>query len=133
MSAAATYKPKGHSDISIYMMAEHAQAVIDFAVDVFGAEELMKMARPDGTIMHAEFRIGDSVVMLSQGTKEYKAFPVWLHVYVPNLDATYRKAVARGAESVMEPVKRDDPDDHDRRGGVKDPAGNTWWIATSDD
>jgi PhnB protein len=71
-------------------------------------------------------------VMLTQGTDQYKAFPVWLHVYVPDVDATYRKALARGAESVMEPVKRDDPDDHDRRGGFKDPAGNTWWIATSE-
>ena len=125
-----SYKPEGHSDLSVYLMAQDAQAVIDFAVDVFGAEELMKMLRPDASIMHAEFRIGDSVVMLSQATAEYKAFPVWLHVYVADVDATYKKALARGAESVMEPVKRDDPDDHDRRGGIKDPAGNTWWIAT---
>jgi PhnB protein len=127
----ASYKPAGHPDISVYMMASDAEAVMAFAVDVFGAQELMKMTRPDGAIMHAEFRIGDSVVMLSQGTDQYKAFPVWLHVYVQDVDATYRKALARGAESVMEPVKRDDPDDHDRRGGIKDPAGNTWWIATA--
>jgi PhnB protein len=127
----ASYKPAGHPDISVYMMASDAEAVMAFAVDVFGAQELMKMTRPDGAIMHAEFRIGDSVVMLSQGTDQYQAFPVWLHVYVQDVDATYRKALARGAESVMEPVKRDDPDDHDRRGGIKDPAGNTWWIATA--
>lgn len=128
---ATGYKPTGHPDVSVYMMASDAEAVMAFAVDVFGAEELMKMTRPDGAIMHAEFRIGDSVVMLSQGTDQYQAFPVWLHVYVQDVDATYRKALARGAESVMEPVKRDDPDDHDRRGGFKDPAGNTWWIATA--
>jgi PhnB protein len=126
------YKPNGHPDVSVYMMASDADAVMTFARDVFGAEELMKHTRPDGSLMHAEFRIGDSVVMLSQGTDAYKAFPVWLHVYVPDVDATYRKAMALGAESVMEPVKRDDPDDHDRRGGFKDPAGNTWWIATGD-
>ena len=129
---AASYKPDGHPDVSVYMMAEDAQAVLDFVVDVFGAQELMKLTRPDGTVMHAEFRIGDSVVMLSQGTDAYKAFPVWLHVYVDNIDETYRKAMERGAESVMEPVKRDDPDDHDRRGGFKDPSGNTWWIATTE-
>lgn len=129
--SAASYKPSGHPDVSVYMMATDAEAVLAFAADVFGAQELMKMTRPDGAIMHAEMRIGDSVVMLSQGTDQYRAFPVWLHVYVPDVDATYRKALARGAESVMEPVKRDDPDDHDRRGAVKDPAGNTWWIAST--
>jgi PhnB protein len=128
-----SYKPSGHPDVSVYMMAADAGAVIAFAVDVFGAEVLMQMERPDGSVMHAELRIGDSVLMLSQGTDAYKAFPVWLHVYVPDVDATYRKALERGAESVMEPVKRDDPDDHDRRGGIKDPAGNTWWIATAGD
>jgi PhnB protein len=128
-----SYKPAGHPDVSVYMMASDAQAVLDFAADVFGAQELMKLTRPDGSVMHAEFRVGDSVVMLSQGTGQYEAFPVWLHVYVPDVMATYEKAMARGAESVMEPTLRDDPDDHDRRGGFKDPAGNTWWIATKED
>lgn len=129
----SSYKPAGHPDISVYMMALDAQGVMDFAADVFGAREVMTMKRPDGGIMHAEFRIGDSVVMLSQGTDQYQAFPVWLHVYVPDVEATYRKALARGAESVMEPTMRDDPDDHDRRGAFKDPAGNTWWVATKEE
>jgi PhnB protein len=71
--------------------------------------------------------------MLSQGTDQYQAFPVWLHVYVPNVNATYEKALQHGAEGVMEPSMRDGPDDHDRRGGFKDPAGNFWWIATKED
>lgn len=128
MTTAARYKPEGHSDVSIYMVASDAEAVMAFAAGVFGATELMKLRHPDGSIMHAELRIGDSVVMLSQGNDTYKAFPVWLHVYVPDVDATYRAALAAGAESVQEPVRKDDPD---RRGGVKDAAGNTWWIATA--
>lgn len=53
--------------------------------------------------------------------------PVNVHVYVPDVDATYARALAAGAESVQEPVKKDDPD---KRGGVKDLGGTTWWIAT---
>ena len=59
--SAASYKPSGHPDVSVYIMAADAEAVMAFAADVFGAQELMKMTRPDGAIMHAEIRIGDSV------------------------------------------------------------------------
>jgi uncharacterized glyoxalase superfamily protein PhnB len=65
--------------------------------------------------------------MLADGGGQVPAFPVWLHVYVPDVDATYRRALAAGGVSVQEPSQQGDPD---RRGGVKDPAGNTWWIAT---
>ncbi|MBX9759180.1 MAG: VOC family protein [Beijerinckiaceae bacterium] len=121
------YKPPGHSDVSIYMMASDAQAVIDFASHVLGAREIMRLARDDGSIMHAEIKIGDSVVMISQGMPEYPAFPVWLHVYVPDVDAAYASALAYGATSVQAPERKGDPD---KRGGVKDAAGNTWWIST---
>lgn len=121
------YKPGGHPNVSVYMMASDAQAVIDFAAQVLDAVELMRMARPDGSIMHAEIRIGDSLVMISQASEAYPAFPVWLHVYVPDVDATYRRALEHSAASLQEPRRGDDPD---RRGGVKDPAGNSWWIAT---
>lgn len=124
------YKPEGHPDVSIYMMASDAQAVIDFATRVLDAVELMKMTRPDGSIMHAEIRVGDGVVMISQATEAYPAFPVWLHVYVPDVDATYRRALEHGATSLQEPRRGDDPD---RRGGVKDAAGNSWWISTRQD
>ncbi len=65
--------------------------------------------------------------MLSDGTPEHAAFPVWLHVYVPDVDATYERALDYGAVSVQEPNEQGEGD---RRGGVKDAAGNTWWIAT---
>ena len=55
------------------------------------------------------------------------AFPVWLHVYVPDVDATYRRALAAGGTGIQAPEQKDDPD---RRAGVQDPAGNVWWIAT---
>jgi PhnB protein len=72
-----SYKPAGHPDVSVYMMAAEAGAVIAFAEAVFDGEVLMKMTRPDGSIMHAELRIGDSVIMLSQGMGGYPPFPVW--------------------------------------------------------
>ena len=127
MTDEKTYKPDDHSDVSIYMMASDAAAVIDFARAVFSAEELMRLTYDDGSIRHAEIRIGDSVVMISQGTQAYSAFPVWLHVYVPDVDKTYETALRYGAISVQEPMKKEDPD---KRAGVRDSSGNIWWIAT---
>jgi uncharacterized glyoxalase superfamily protein PhnB len=108
-------------------MADGAQRVIDFVVDVLGGELIMRMNREDGWLMHGSLRIGDSVIMLADATKDFPGFPIWLHVYVPDVDATYRRALEHGATSVQEPSEKGDGD---RRAGVKDPAGNTWWIAT---
>lgn len=121
------FKPEGYPSVSAYVMANGAQRVIDFLKATFDAKETRRYDSPDGTIMHAEVRIDDTVVMLSDGGGNFPAFPVWLHVYVPDVDATYRRALAAGGVSVQEPQQKGDPD---RRGGVKDPAGNTWWIAT---
>lgn len=121
------YKPEGYASVSVYLVAHGAQRVIDFLKKTFDAEELRRYEGQNGSIMHAEVRIDDTVVMISDGGGQYPAFPVWLHVYVPDVDATYQRALAAGGVSVQEPVKKGDPD---RRGGVKDPAGNTWWIAT---
>ena len=66
--------------------------------------------------------------MIADGGGDNPAFPVWLHVYVPDVDASYERALEAGGISVDEPKRREG--DPDRRGGVKDPAGNTWWIAT---
>ena len=78
--------------------------------------------------MHAEVRIDDTVVMMADAGGKYPAFPIWLHVYVPEVDATYQRALEAGGISVQEPQQREG--DPDRRGGLKDPAGNTWWIST---
>jgi uncharacterized glyoxalase superfamily protein PhnB len=77
--------------------------------------------------MHAEVRINDTVVMLADGGPGWPPIPAYVHVYVPDVDATYRRALEMGATSVQEPVKKDDEDKH---GGVKDAGGTTWWIAT---
>ena len=121
------YQSPGHSTVSVYLMADRPQQVIDFVTNVLGGSVLMRLDREDGSLMHASLTIGDSVVMLGGASEAFPGFPVWLHVYVPDVDATYRRALDHGAESVQEPSEQGDGD---RRGGVKDPAGNTWWIAT---
>jgi len=122
-----TYKPDDYPTLSPYVTASDAQALVDFVLATFGAQVLRRFDRPDGTIQHAELRIDDSVVMLGQTVDGWPPVPAHLHVYVPDVDAPYSKALANGAESVQEPAQRGDPD---RRSGVKDPVGNTWWIST---
>jgi len=125
-----TYKPEVYNSVSVYIMAERAQRVIDFLNRAFDGVNLRRFDDPNGRIMHAEVRVGDTVVMLSDAIGAYPAFPVWLHVYVPDVDASYKKALAAGGVSVQEPTRKEG--DPDRRGAVKDPVGNTWWISTQE-
>jgi PhnB protein len=125
---ALTYKPAGYNSVSVYIMANDAQRLIDFLGETLYAEKLRCYERADGTIMHAEVQIEDSVVMIAQATAEYPAFPVWLHVYLPDVDAAYQRMLSAGGESVDAPNQSQG--DGDRRGGVKDPCGNVWWIST---
>jgi PhnB protein len=121
-------KPAGYSSVSVYLVAAGAQRVIDFLKQTFDATQLRRYEMPDGTVMHAEVRIDDTVVMIGDAGPQWPAFASWLHVYVKDVDATYQRALKAGGVSVQEPAhKQGDPD---RRAGVKDPAGNTWWIAT---
>jgi uncharacterized glyoxalase superfamily protein PhnB len=96
--------------------------------DVLGAEEMFRMDSPTG-VGHAELRVGDSVVMLAdaQGSATGKVAPAMLHIYVEDVDATYRRALAAGATSLREPA---DQFYGDRSGGVEDGFGNQWWFAT---
>lgn len=124
----ASWKPENYNSVSVYIVADGAQHVIDFVKETFGAAELRRFDAPGGKIMHAEVRIDDTVVMIADAGGAYPASPAWLHVYVPDAQATYKKALAAGGVSVQEPVRKQG--DPDLRGGVKDPCGNTWWIST---
>ena len=123
-----TWKPEAYNSASVYIVADNAQRVIDFLKKTFEATDLRRFDAPDGKIMHAEVRIDDTVIMIADAGGAYPSFPVWLHVYVPDAQATYKKGLAAGGVAVQEPVHK--PGDSDLRGGVKDPCGNTWWIAT---
>lgn len=122
------WKPDGYPEVSPYLVVAGAQATIDFLEQVFGATQLRRYETPDGDVMHAELRIGQSVVMLGDAGGEWEPVPAFLHVYVEDVDAVYRRALQLGAEAVQEPERRDE--DPDRRGGFRDPGGNTWWVAT---
>lgn len=122
-----SYKPTDYSTVSPYLIVAGASATIDFLKQVFGATELRRFPDPSGKLMHAEVRIGDTVVMVADGAEGWPPVPSYVHVYVSDVDAIYKRALAAGATSVQEPVKKDD---EDKRGGVKDAGGTTWWIAT---
>jgi PhnB protein len=122
-----SYKPAGHTSVAPYLLVKSAAATIDFLARVFDAVELMRMAAPDGRVMHAEVRIDDTVVMMGEASAEWPPVPALVHVYVKDADETYRRALAAGATSVQEPAQKGDAD---KRGGVKDGDGISWWIAT---
>jgi PhnB protein len=119
--------PDGYHSVTPYLMVRDAHGLLQFLKNAFSAEEKEKMAAPDGTVMHAELKIGDSVVMLSEARGQWEPTTSALYVYVEDADATYRQALSAGATSVMEPANQFYGDRH---GGVKDKFGNFWWIAT---
>lgn len=119
-----TYKPAGYTSVAPYLIVNGAQATIDFLVAVFGAVPLT-MHRRDDTIQHGEVRIDDTVVMLTDAVEGWPAVASNVHVYVQDVDATFKRAIAHGATSVQEPVKKDDTD---KRGGFRDNGGTTWWV-----
>ena len=102
--------------------------VIGFLRQAFKAEVLYEpIKRPDGKIMHAQVKIGDSCVMLGEESEQAKATASTLYLYVPDVDQAYQQAVKAGGKSVMEPA---DMFYGDRCGGVKDSSGNSWMVAT---
>ena len=122
------YKAEGYSSVSPYLIVNGAASTIEFLEKVFGAEELRRFSSESGGVLHAELRIDDSIVMLAdENPPEWPAIPASVYVYVQDVDATYRRALEAGAVSVQEPVRKED---EDKRGGVRDAGGITWWIAT---
>jgi uncharacterized glyoxalase superfamily protein PhnB len=119
--------PDGYQTVIPYLVVSGAAKVIEFVKKVFDATSVECMTRPDGSIHHAEVRIGDSVVMLSDASEKYPARPAMLYVYVTDTDAAYRRALAAGGTSLMEPANQFYGD---RNAGVQDPTGNSWWIGT---
>lgn len=117
------HKPEGHNAVSPYLLVADAEQALAFAKAVFGADPSFVARREDGGIMHAEFRIDDSIVMLGQAPGGPECH---VHVYVDDPDALIEKALAAGGTLIQAP---DEKGDGDRRGGVKDPAGTTWWLA----
>jgi len=127
--------PDGHRTVAPYLAIKGAARALDFYAKAFGAVEVYRLAVPDGRIGHAEIRLGDSLIMLSDEFPEFggKApsalggTPVSTHLYVEDVDAFFARAVAAGA-TARKPVM--DQFDGDRSGELEDPFGHLWWVAT---
>ncbi|MGA2263450.1 MAG: VOC family protein [Acidobacteriota bacterium] len=119
--------PDGYHTVTPYLVVQGVAKLIDFLKQAFGAQEIERMQREDGTIMHAEVRIGDSMIMMGESAGEHKPMLGSLYVYVDDTDSVYIRSLQAGATSIMEPA---DQFYGDRNAGVKDPVGNQWWIAT---
>ncbi|HSU80850.1 MAG TPA: VOC family protein [Thermoanaerobaculia bacterium] len=119
--------PPGYHTVTPYLIVVGAERLIDFMKRAFDAEEVYRSPKPDGTLGHCQVRIGDSMVELADGNEQWKPKTCVLHLYVPDADAIYAKAIAAGATSLFEPA---DTFYGDRSGGVEDPCGNHWYIAT---
>lgn len=119
--------PEGYHTVTPYIVSTDAERLLAFLHKAFGATEQEVMRAPDGSIWHADVKIGDSHIMMSQANAQHAAMPASLYLYVPDTDATYRAALAAGATSTMEPA---DMFYGDRNAGVKDAQGNVWWIGT---
>lgn len=127
--------PQGFHAVTAHLVCRDAASAIDFYKRAFGAEEMVRLAGPDGEIMHASFKIGDSIIMLAEEAPQWnsmspvslKGSPVTLHLYVKDSDAAFERAVKSGAKAKMPPA---DMFWGDRYGKVVDPFGHEWAIAT---
>jgi PhnB protein len=127
--------PDGHRTVAPYLAIKNAASALEFYKHAFGAIETYKLIIPDGRVGHAEIRLGDSLIMLADEFPEFggKApeslggSPVSIHLYVEDVDAFVKKAVAAGARE-LKPVA--DQFYGDRSGQLQDPFGHLWWVAT---
>jgi PhnB protein len=133
MAKAAKAVPDGYSTITPSLTLDDAAQAIEWYKKALGAEEMSRSVGPDGKVMHAELRIGNSrfmmndVMMGAKGPRAYGGSPASLWLYVENSDALFNRAVGAGA-TVQMPMA--DQFWGDRAGAVADPAGYSWWIAT---
>jgi len=127
--------PDGYHSLTPYLIVDGAARAIEFYKEAFGATEMMRMDEPGGKVGHAELKIGDSVIMLAdefpdmgrRGPQSIGGTPVSFMLYVEDVDAVVSRAVAAGGKLVR-PIK--DQFYGDRTGGVDDPFGHSWYIAT---
>lgn len=124
---AVNYVPDGYRTVNSYLTVSDAEAYAEFLKKAFAGRVTFRSNGPNGRLMHGEVTIGDSKIMIGQARDPWKPMPCNLYMYVEDCDAVYKSATAAGAKSVMEPA---DQFYGDRHGGVTDPEGTTWWIAT---
>jgi len=121
------YIPDGYHTVTPYLTVDDAAIQINFLKAAFNAQVTFEMKDPQGNVRHAELRVGDSMLMLGQARDDWKSRPMSFYLYVPDVDAAYKSAVGAGGKSLQEPANQFYGD---RSGGVEDPQGNYWWVAT---
>ena len=135
MTSQPKHVSEGYHSITPYLVLKGATAALAFYKKAFGAQELMRITGAEGRVRHAEIKIGDSALMLADENPQYlfmrspqslSGTPVHLHLYVEDVDALARQAIAAGA-TVLMPVE---DSGEDRWGGLVDPFGHIWWVAT---
>jgi PhnB protein len=122
----STKIPEGYQAVTPYLIVENANAFIEFVQKVFNAELLNKHIRDENIIMHAEIKIGNSIIMFADSTQQYPPQPAGFFIYVDSADETYKTAFNNNAVTVTEISDQS----YGRSGGVKDAFGNTWWITS---
>ncbi|RYG29525.1 MAG: VOC family protein [Chitinophagaceae bacterium] len=122
------FKPTGYNSLSPYLISSDAQQMIKLLADVFGATVARRFDLPDGKLMHAELRIDDSILMLSDSTEKYAPNQTILHLYVANAVSVFEKAIAAGCKE-LDPVTQREGDP-DKRGTFTDFDGNMWSVST---
>jgi PhnB protein len=110
-----------------YLIVPGADDLIAFLEQTFDAEVVLRAPTPDGKVMHAEVRVGDSVLEMGDAGEQWQPIAAPLHVYLESVDEAYRRAIAAGATSIYEPV---DQPYGDREAGVRDARGIEWFLAT---
>jgi PhnB protein len=121
------YNPERVQTVQAYLHPEKAERVIDFVKGAFGAEEMGRATSPEGLILHTTVKIGDSTFEMSDARGPYHIMPTTFYLYIEDVDASYRQALDAGGISIGNPT--DEPYG-DRVGGVRDSAGNQWYMAT---
>ena len=119
--------PKGANTVTPYLIVNDARKLIQFMKRAFHAEERGVHEDANGRVMHAEMRIRESNIMIGEANPEWPARLGMVHLYVPDVDAVFQRALDAGGKEVREPR---DEFYGDRSGGVEDPCGVLWWIAT---
>jgi len=133
-SSGPSARPPGFGTVTPYLTVRGAEKALEFYRTAFGAKELLRNTTPDGKILHARMRIGNSIVMLSElfpggstaSPEGLPGVPVTLHLYLPNIDVVWQRAIAAGARSVM-PL--DDMFWGERYGQLRDPFGHQWSLS----
>ena len=119
--------PEGFHTVTPYLFAKGVARLIEFISAAFNGEVTSRKERSDGSIMHAEMRVGDSMLMMGEAIDEFGPMPTSIYLYVTDCDKVYERALAAGGISVFPLMNLPSGE---RYGGVKDPCGNIWWIAT---